>query len=428
MYGLIDCNNFFVSCERVFDPRLRGVPVLVLTNNDGCVCALSNEAKALGLRRGDPYYQIKELCDRHGVRVLSGNHRLYGDLSSRVMATIASIAGDIEIFSVDECFIDFDRWTADDAVEAGREIVRRVRRDTGIPTSLGIGPTRTLAKVAARFAKKYPAYRCVCAIDNETRRRRALELTPAGDVWGIGRKLVRRLAAYGITRAIDLADRSREDIGKILNVCGMRTWEELNGIPCIDADTIDGAEAPLQKQICCTRSFAANITDRKRLADAIALFATIITRRMRERHAAAAGLSVFIHTNSHRPDLPQYCNSAYRPLPEPTNDTMLIAAAAQEALQAIFRDGYGYKRAGIVISDLCDDRRMQPSLFTDGADRERRRRLMAAVDRINASSLSHDNVHIASYMPLESCVRCEHRSPDYSTRLTDIIQVSNHGL
>ena len=286
--------------------------------------------------------------------------------------------------------IDFDRWTADDAVEAGREIVRRVRRDTGIPTSLGIGPTRTLAKVAARFAKKYPAYRCVCAIDNETRRRRALELTPAGDVWGIGRKLVRRLAAYGITRAIDLADRSREDIGKILNVCGMRTWEELNGIPCIDAGTIDGADGPPQKQICCTRSFAANITDRKQLADAISLFATIITRRMRERHAAAAGLSVFIHTNSHRPDLPQYCNSAYRPLPEPTNDTMLIAAAAQEALQAIFRDGYGYKRAGIVISDLCDDRRMQPSLFTDGADRERRRRLMAAVDRINASSLSHD--------------------------------------
>ncbi|MDE6853496.1 MAG: Y-family DNA polymerase, partial [Muribaculaceae bacterium] len=287
MYGLIDCNNFFVSCERVFNPRLRGVPVLVLTNNDGCVCALSNEAKTLGFRRGDPYYQIKDICARHGVHVLSGNHRLYGDLSSRVMATIASIAGDIETYSIDECFIGFDSLSAADAVEAGREIVRRVRRNTGIPTSLGIGPTRTLAKTAARFAKKYPAYRCVCAIDNEARRRRALELTPAGDIWGIGRKLVKRLATYGITRAIDLADLRRDDVEKILNVCGIRTWEELNGIPCIDPGTIDSSTAPLQKQICCTRSFAENITDRKRLKDAIALFATIISRRMRKHHAAA---------------------------------------------------------------------------------------------------------------------------------------------
>lgn len=428
MVGLIDCNNFFVSCERIFRPKLRDIPVVVLSNNDGCICALSNEAKALGLRRGDPYFRIKSICDSNRAAVISGNHRLYGDISARVMATIASVAGDVEIYSIDECFVNFNIWHDADAVDAGREIVRRVRRNVGIPTSLGIAPTRTLAKVASKFAKKYPAYRSVCAIDNEYRRRRALELTDIGDVWGIGRRLVKRLGNYGISRAIQFADRSRKEVEDLLNITGVRTWQELNGTPCIDADSIDSSNH--QKQMCCSRSFGTNITSFGQLADAVALFTTILSRRLRERHLAANDLTVFIQTNSHRPDLPQYCNSAYRVMAEPTNDTMKMAVEARSALAAIFRNGYGYKRAGIFISELSDDRCVQQTLFTDSADRERRQRLMKVVDALNSSSLSHDRVHIASYMPVESCVRCEHRSPNFSTRLDDIIQVkiSENGL
>lgn len=428
MVGLIDCNNFFVSCERIFRPKLRGIPVVVLSNNDGCVCALSNEAKALGLRRGDPYFRIKSICDSNRAAVISGNHRLYGDISDRVMATIASVAGDVEIYSIDECFVNFNIWNDTDAVAAGREIVRRVRRNVGIPTSLGIAPTRTLAKVASKFAKKYPAYRSVCAIDNEYRRRRALELTDIGDVWGIGRRLVKRLGNYGIFRAIQFADRSKKDVESLVNIAGVRTWQELNGTPCIDVDSIDSADH--QKQMCCSRSFGTNITSFGQLADAVALFTTIISRRLRERHLAANDLTVFIQTNSHRPDLPQYYNSAYRVMTEPTNDTMKMAVEARSALAAIFRSGYGYKRAGIFISELSDDRCLQQTLFADSTDRERRQRLMKVVDALNSSSQSHDRVHIASYMPVESCVKCEHRSPDYSTRLDDIIQVkiSENGL
>lgn len=206
MVGLIDCNNFFVSCERIFNPRLRTIPVVVLSNNDGCVVALSAEAKAIGLHRGQPYHEVAALCRQKGVAVLSGNHRLYGDISSRVMHTIASVCGSVQIYSIDECFIDFNIWAAEDVAGVGREIVRKVRRDVGIPTSLGIAPTKTLAKIASRFAKKYPAYRCVCTIDNDYRRRRALELTDVNDVWGIGRRTARKLANYGIAKASHLAE------------------------------------------------------------------------------------------------------------------------------------------------------------------------------------------------------------------------------
>ncbi len=261
------------------------------------------------------------------------------------------------------------------------------------------------------------------ALRKEYKRRRAIELTDIRDVWGIGRRLVRRLANYGISKAIHLADRTQDDVEQMLNITGMRTWRELNGEPCISVDSVGAGSEQHQKQICCTRSFGSNLTGFDMLADAMASFATIISRRLRERNLAAAGVSVFIHTNAMRDDLPQYYNSAYRPLAEPSNDTMTIAVAATDALRSIFRKGFGYKRAGIFITELSDVRSIQPSLFSDAETREKRRRLMAVVDSLNASSLSHDRVHIASYMPLESCVRCEHRSADFSTRLEDVIKV-----
>lgn len=420
MVGLIDCNNFYVSCERIFNPRLRNIPVVVLSNNDGCIVALSEEAKALGLKRGIPYFQVKNVCAANGVAVLSGNHHLYGDISSRVMATIESIAGTANVYSIDECFIDFCTTDAEEYTLIGREIARRVRRNTGIPVSLGISTTKTLAKVASHFAKRYPAYRCVCAIDNEYRRRRALELTDISDVWGIGRRLAKRMPEYGITRAIHLADRPLADIEKIFNISGERTWRELNGEACI-TDNTDTNER--QQQICCTRSFGTMLTTIEQLNEAIAIFSTIVARRLREQHSAASTICVFIRTNANRTDMPQYYNSASRNLPEPSNDTMTILALASDALHSIFREGYSYKKAGILVTELTDDRHIQQSLFADGNDRQRRRRLMSVVDTLNASTVSHDRVHIAAYMPMDSVVKSEHRSPYYSTRFSDIINV-----
>lgn len=419
MVGLIDCNNFFVSCERVFDPSLRNRPVVVLSNNDGCVVALSNEAKALGLKRGDPFFKIEGECVAGNVAVLSGNHRMYGDMSSRVMAVLAGMVPDMEISSIDEAFVDLSPWNIEELPQLGRDIVRTVRRHTGIPVSVGIAPTKTLAKVAARFAKKYPGYRGACVIDNEERRRRALELTEIGDVWGVGRRLKRRFDNMGIDRAIQFADMDRAKVESFLNVVGCRTWRELNGERCIALED----EPPARRQMCCSRSFGTMLTEFDQLRQAVALFATIVSRKLREQHSAAVSISVFIHTNAFREDLEQYFNSAHRQLAEATSDTMALAAMATECLRSIYRKGYQYKKAGIIITEIVDAGAVRRSMFADAADRDRRMRLMAVLDEINASSLSHDTVHIAGYMPVEKLVKGERRSRLYSTRLADIITV-----
>lgn len=333
MIGLIDCNNFFVSCERVFNPSLRGVPVVVLSNNDGCIVALSNEAKALGLKRGDPYFKVSATCAANNVRVFSGNHRLYGDMSSRVMATLGSIVPDIEIYSIDEAFMHLDGWDEDRLPDAMRDIVRTIRRNTGIPTSIGIAPTKTLAKVAARFAKKYPGYRSACMIATDEQRRKALSLTDVSDVWGIGRRLTRRLQMSGVNTALQLADLDAATIDANFNVVGRRTWLELNGTPCIGIETVE----PQRKQMCCSRSFGEMFTDFDQLRQAVTLFASIVSRKLRERGLAAVSLSVFIHTNSFREDLEQYFNSSGRMLEEATSDTMIIAKTAVECLKSIDR-------------------------------------------------------------------------------------------
>lgn len=420
MIGLIDCNNFFVSCERVFNPSIRNKPVIVFSNNDGCAVAISNEAKALGIKRGDPFFKIKGACIAYGIETFSGNHKLYGDMSSRVMATLASIVPDIEIYSVDEAFLHLDGLATDDLQAFGREIVRRVRRATGIPTSLGFAPTKTLAKVAAKFAKKHPGYHGCCIVDSEEKRRKALELTTLRDVWGIGRRLSRRLSDYGLTTALQFADWTREDIEKVLNVTGEKTWLELNGTPCVDFEPDDSP----QKQMTCSRSFGKPLTEFDDLATAFAAFANTVGRRMREHSLCAVSLSVFIHTDAFRQDLPQYYDSAHRTLAEPTADTMTLTTAAIDALRSIYRKEYGYKKAGIHICELTNASNIQQSLFCDALDREKRRRLMDAVDTINRSTISHDLVHTGAYTSIDQFVRKEKPSRLFSTRLSDIITIS----
>lgn len=399
MIGLIDCNNFFVSCERLFRPDLAGKPVVVMSNNDGCAVAMSNEAKALGIKRGLPIYQLRQIINRYNVATISGNHRMYGNISSRVMATIGSIVPEMDIYSIDEAFIDMSLWEGKALDETGHKIVSKVRRDVGIPTSLGIAPTKTLAKIAARFAKKYPGYRGVCIIDNDDKRRKALALTGIDEVWGIAQRLGKRLRQYNINTALDFAELPLSEVRKIINVMGERSWRELNGEPCIDHE----AAEPLNKQICTSRSYKKSIDDPELLKEAVADYSAKVARRLREQGGCAKSVTVFIQTNSFRPELPQHFGSTTIQLDEATDDTLAITSAAVRAVDSLFRPGYAYRRAGVTVNEIVSHNAVQQNLFSVPGLREKRQRLMTAIDSINAGEDTRGMVRSASSIPSSNC-------------------------
>lgn len=419
MYGIVDCNNFFVSCERVFDPKLWDRPVVVLSNNDGCAVAISNEAKALGIRRGDPLFKIQDIVDAHGVITLSGNHKLYGDMSSRVMMTLASIFPEIEIYSIDECFINLEGFPEEKLEEIAHQAVKLVRRYTGIPTCFGIAPTKTLAKVAVKFAKKFPGYKCVCAIDSEEKRLKALKLTEIGDVWGIGRRLARRFDALKIHNALSFAQMPLLQVQEMFNLPGERTWRELNGTPCV----MDEQQEPDRKQICTSRSFSQMIEDVEKLEEAVSAFVTIAARKLREQNGFTSAVTVFLQTNRFRDDLPQYFGSTIVSLEEPLNDTMTLCRAAIGGLHKIFKKGYKYKRAGILFPEIIREENVVHSLFVQDDTRQKRLRVMKVLDEINTSHAMHDKVHVASHVPMSDIVKQLARSPLYSTHFDEIITI-----
>lgn len=381
MFGLMDCNNFYASCERVFNPALNGRPVIVLSNNDGCVIARSNEAKTLGIKMGVPVYQIKEAIYQHDIAVFSSNYTLYGDMSSRVMSILTSLAPEIEVYSIDEAFISLDGIK--DLQSLGANIVYKVARGTGIPVSLGIAQTKTLAKVANKFAKKYPAYNRVCIIDKEEKRIRALELTDISDVWGIGRRQSEKLERQGIKTAYDFTQLQGSWVRKNMTVVGERTWKELHGISCIDMESAP----PAKKQICTSRSFGKMVEDIDTMAEAVATHASTCARKLRQQKSYAVSLMVFIHTNNFREDLPQYWRNTVIKLPVPTSDTLEIVHYALAGLHAIFRKGYQYKKAGVIITEIVTGG-VQQNLF-DNVDRNKRERLMQALDKINGECHSY---------------------------------------
>lgn len=370
----MDCNNFYASCERVFNPSLNGKPIVVLSNNDGCVIARSNEAKALGIKMGVPVYQIKDDVQKYGITVFSSNYTLYGDMSARVMSVLASLAPEIEIYSIDEAFINMEG--INDLQTLGSKIVTQVARGTGIPVSLGIAPTKTLAKVANKFAKKYPAYNRFCIIDTEEKRIKALQLTDIGDVWGIGRRQATKLEKEGVKTAYDFTLLPGSWVRKNMTVVGERTWKELRGISCIDME----AAPPAKKQICTSRSFGKMVEDIDTMSEAIATHASTCAKKLRQQKSFAMSLMVFIHTNNFREDLPQYWKNTIIKLPVPTNDTLEIVHYALEGLKAIFMQGYQYKKAGVIITEITTS--AQLGLF-DTVDREKREKLMQAIDKIN---------------------------------------------
>lgn len=374
MFGLVDCNNFYASCERVFNPSLNGKPIVVLSNNDGCVIARSNEAKVLGIKMGVPAYQIKDLVKKHDVAVFSSNYVLYGDMSGRVMSMLAELAPEIEVYSIDEAFLNLEG--IQDLQTLGSKIVRQVTRGTGIPVSAGIASTKTLAKVANKFAKKYPAYNRLCIIDTEEKREKALKLFEIGDIWGIGRRQATKLEKQGIKTAYDFTQLPGSWVRKNMTVTGERTWKELRGISCIDMESAP----PAKKQICTSRSFGKMVEDIDTMSEAIATHASTCAKKLRQQKSYAMSLMVFIHTNNFREDLPQYWKNTIIKLPVPTSDTLEIVHYALEGLKSIFMPGYQYKKAGVIITEIVTS--AQLGLF-DTVDREKREKLMQAIDKVN---------------------------------------------
>jgi len=417
MFGLIDCNNFYASCERVFNPLLNGRPVVVLSNNDGCVIARSAEAKALGIPMGEPAYKLKALIEANQVVVFSSNYVLYGDMSHRVMTTVAQFAPDMEIYSIDEAFLLFDGFENINLKEYGEIIVRTTTRNTGIPVSLGIAPTKTLAKLANKFAKKYKDYKGVCVIDTDEKREKALKLTAVGDVWGIGRQYAKKLEYYSIHTAWDFTQRSKSWVRHTMGVVGERTWLELKGTPCVEMD-----KTTTKKSICTSRSFGERLTELSPISEAVSNFAASCAEKLRKQHSLASVIMVFIQTNPNATNLPQHCKQVVLQLPVPTNDTTELINFALRGLKAIFAEGYQFKKAGVIVSELVPERPLQGDLF-DTRNRDKFSRIMTVMDSLNAS-YGKQKVKIAAQgFDRKWRLKNEKLSPCYSTKLEDVLEI-----
>ncbi len=417
MYGLLDCNNFYASCERVFNPSLNGRPVVVLSNNDGCVIARSSEAKALGIPMGEPAYKLKELIEANKVAVFSSNYVLYGDMSHRVMTTLRQFVPEIEIYSIDEAFLLFDGFENINLKALGEKIVRTTTRNTGIPVSLGIAPTKTLAKVASKFAKKYKNYKGVCVIDTDEKREKALKLFKIGDVWGIGRQYSKKLQYYGVNTAWDFTQRSKSWVRHTMGVTGERTWLELRGTACIEMD-----RSVTKKSICTSRSFGERLTELAPISEAVANFAASCAEKLRKQHSLASVVMVFIHTNPFSTNEPKYANQTVLPLPIPTSDTTELIRFALAALKSIYKDGYRYKKAGVIITEIVPERPFQGDLF-DVRNRDKFNKIMGVMDSLN-ESYGKQKVKIAAQgFDRKWKLKNEKLSPCYTTKLCDVLEI-----
>lgn len=415
MIGLLDCNNFYVSCERVFNPALNGVPVVVLSNNDGCVIARSNEAKALGIEMGVPIFKIRALVQQKNVRIFSSNYTLYGDMSARVMSLLRTKVPQIEVYSIDESFLDLNGIKNLEIF--GRQLVAKITQCTGIPVSLGIAASKTLAKVANKFAKKYKGYHGCCLIDSEEKRLAALKRTNIENVWGIGRRLSAKLKAEGILNAYQFSLLPPAKVRQMMTVVGARLWRELNGEPCLFlSDEIEN-----KKQICNARSFGEMTQSLDDLSAATALHATRCAEKLRQQNLCAGAVLTFIQTNRFREDLPQYFNQALVSFPTATNDTLEIVKAALQALRQIFKTGYDYKKCGVLALSLTPETHLQGDLF-DAKNRLKSAALMSCLDKLNAQKPSC--VVSAATCHLErTALKSAYVSKHFTSDWKDIIQV-----
>ena len=415
MYALADCNNFFVSCERVFRPDLERRPVIVLSNNDGCAVARSNEAKALGIAMGAPYFKIRDIVEQHNVAVFSGNHALYGDMSRRVRLTLKEFAPHIEIYSIDEAFLDLRGMEHLDFNALAKQISARCRKNTGIPVSVGIAPTRTLAKIASKLCKQYPKLQGGCYMHRAEDIEKVLRRYPVNDVWGVGRKMFAKLQDRGINTAYDFTQMPRLLVQKLFGINGLRTWRELQGEDCIEiAATTDSRQS-----ISNTRSFSREITQSNLLAEQVANFAAMTAEKLRQQGSACSELHIFAVTNRFRDDQPQSYANAIVHFNEPTNSSRKIISAAVNSVKEIFVEGYAYKKAGVTATKLVPQDSITLDLFTAEGDRTKDSRLTKVLDEITAKAGS-DSIRFGAQGSGRIRMANEHCSPCYTTRWEDI--------
>ena len=380
MYGIIDCDNCYVSCERVFRPDLKDKPVVVLSNNDGCVVARSNEAKKMGIKAGTPYFQLAEQFPNQKIVVFSSNYELYGELTSRVVSIIRKEAPAYFRYSIDECFVYLDGMEHLDLKAWGEELHKKIKQNVGMPVSIGLAPNKTLAKMASHFAKKYQGYRHCCMIDTDEKRIKALKLYPIDEVWGIGRRYAARLEALGVKTAYDFAQHNQTWVRATFNnIVIERTWRELNGEDCVPNE-----EMAKKKSICTSRSFNGMITDFDGLRTHVSNYAARCAEKLRQQGTVASIVGVFLNTNAFREDLPQYWNFQEMRLITPSSSTITIVKAANEVLQKLYRQGYHYKKAGVIVMGIGPNSPIQQDLFDINAEQfEKMKRLDAVIDRIN---------------------------------------------
>ena len=433
MYAIVDCDNCYVSCERVFRPDLNGKPVVVLSNNDGCVVARSNEAKALGIKAGMPYFKLKEQFGSQVV-VFSSNYELYGDITDRVMSLVRKAAPTFYRYSIDEGFCDLSGMENFDLKRWGEDLSAYIWKATRMPVSIGIASTKTLAKMASHYAKHYKGFNHCCFIDTDERRIKALEQYDIDEVWGIGRRYAARLQALGVKTALDFANHPESWVRAMLNnVVAIRTWKELNGIDCIPMEdmSMKTMVRTNRQSICTSRSFPGMVTDMTALRTSISNFAARCAEKLRKQQSVAQTVSVFIDTNHFREDLPQYWNMAEERLLTPSNSTQQIVQTATRCMERVFRQGYHYKRAGVIVMGISPDNGVQTNFIDYDSERhEKMKRLDEALDKINREYGS-ETIVLGSQQytkpegkgkadVFKDSIKHDFRSPCYTTRWSDI--------
>ena len=415
MYALIDCNNFYASCERVFNPTLIGMPVVVLSNNDGCVIARSNEAKAIGIPMGAPAFEYEHLFRRYKVKVFSANFPLYGDMSRRVMSLLSNYSPHQEIYSIDECFLNLEGINVD-LQKYGLEMKARIEKGTGIPISIGTAPTKALAKLANRIAKKFPnetggSY----VIDTEEKRIKALKWLKVEDIWGVGRRNAKKLYAIGVYKAIDFVNLSEAWVRKNMTITGLNLQKDLKGIP-----TIEMVEPEKKKSIGTSRTFETDLRSFDEVRERITTFTSMSAEKLREQNSFCKRLIVFIGTNPFKEHETQYYPSIQIKLPFPTNSTLELVKFANEGLKQIFKKNLYYKRGGVLLTDFVDASVYQPSLFFNSDPKHKK--LMEVIDKLNDKYL-RDVVRLASQDEKKHKMKQAHLSQHYTTDINEILTV-----
>jgi DNA polymerase V len=412
--ALVDCNNFYVSCERVFNPKLEGKPVVVLSNNDGCAVARSSEVKALGIKMAEPWFKMKDIAHKHGIIAYSSNYTLYGDLSARVMSILSRFSPNQEIYSIDECFLDLDGFDPETLMDYAQTIRQTVKQGVGIPVCVGIAATKTLAKLANHCAKKgFAGKDGVCDFGQLDQQQLSLLFSTldAGEVWGVGSRIRARLNEMGINTIAALRCADTEYIRQQFSVVLERTVKELNGTPCIE---LEDAGVPRQ-QIMVSRSFGSEVTQLSDLSESISYFTTRAAEKLRHDGSVASSLCVFVRTNPFKEKAPQYNRSMIVPLFQPTDDTSKLVHASLTGLNAIYRSGYGYKKSGVLLMGLQPKGAIQSTLFDDPVAQARSASMMRVMDAINRK-MGPGNLTVASSgVKQRWAMRRESKSPSYTT-------------